>query len=185
MNDKIKIVPIAKGDPVLLAHHMGSPEREHSEYLRLQEKGKATYLIAWEGKVPVGHLLIRWGGTLEVPRIVDRMPMAARFANYPCFDRIEVRQDRRGRGVGTALIRRAEECVRERGFEQAVITVDIENGRARALYERLGYAESGLGVFTTSGTYIDDDGRNVEWVNGPQVLLIKRFSLAPEDIRGC
>lgn len=46
-----------------------------------------------------------------------------------------------------------------------------------ALYERLGYLESGLGEFTTSGTYVVDDADHVVgWTNGPQVLLIKNPS---------
>jgi len=176
MNGKIRIVPAAEGDALLLAQQMNNPEREHKNYLRLQKEGKATYLVAWEEKTPIGHLLIRWDGSLEIPRIVDRMPMAAKFAGYPSFESIKVRLDRRKRGIGTALIRHAEQLVRQRGFEHAVIEVDIDNLRARALYERLGYAESGLGEFTTSGTYVDDDGHIVEWINGPQVLLIKRLS---------
>ena len=175
MNDEIRIVPAAEGDAPLLAQQMSSPEREHKNYVRLQKEGKATYLVAWEDKTPVGHLLIRWDGSLEIPRIVDRMPMAAKFADYPSFEGIDVRLDRRGRGIGTALIRHAERLVRQRGFEQAVIEVDIDNLRARTLYERLGYAESGLREFTTSGTYVDDDGHIVEWTNGPQVLLIKKL----------
>jgi len=174
-NMELRILPIADGDEVKLSQQMGSPEREHKSYLRLQEEGKATYLVAWEATTPVGHLLIRWGGSLEVPRIVDRMPNAAKFGNYPCFDRIEVRRDRRGHGIGTSLIKCAEDVVRERGYEYAMIEVDIVNIRARALYERLSYIESGLGEYTTSGTYSDDDGHLIDWINGPQVMLIKRI----------
>jgi len=176
MNDEITIMLAVEGDAPLLAQQMSRSEREYKNYLQLQKEGKATCLVAWEDKTPVGHLLIRWDGSLEIPRIVNRIPMAAKFAGYPSFESIEVRLDRRGRGIGTALIRHAEQLVRQRGFEQAVIEVDIDNPRARALYERLGYAESGLGEFTTSGTYVDDDGHIVEWTNGPQVQLIKKLS---------
>lgn len=175
MNDEITIIPASEGDTPILAQQMSRSEREYQNYLWLQKEGKATCLVAWEDKTPVGHLLIRWDGSLEIPRIVNRIPMAAKFAGYPSFESIEVRLDRRGRGIGTALIRHAEQLARQRGFEQAVIEVDIDNPRARALYERLGYAESGLGVYTTSGTYVDDDGHIVEWTNGPQVQLIKKL----------
>ena len=149
----------------------------------MQKERKAIFLVAWEDKTPIGHLLIRWDGSLEIPRIVDRMPMAAKFAGYPSFESIKVRLDRRKRGIGTALIRHAELLVRQRGFEQAVIEVDIDNPSARALYECLGYAESGLGEFTTSGTCVDDDGHIVEWTNGPQVLLIKKLGQTPANVK--
>ena len=176
MNAEIAIMLAAEGDAFLLALQMSRSEREYKNYLQLQKEGKTTFLVAWEGKTPVGHLLIRWDGSLEIPRIVDRIPLAAKFAGYPSFESVEVRPDRRGRGIGTSLIRHAEELAHKRGFEKAVIEVDIDNPRARALYERLGYTESGLGEFTTSGTYIDDDdGNMVKWTNGPQVQLIKKL----------
>ncbi|MBS7615361.1 GNAT family N-acetyltransferase [Candidatus Bathyarchaeota archaeon] len=176
MSVKIVILPAAEGEVPLLVQQISGTKREYENYLHLQKEGKATFLVAWEDKAPVGRLLIRWDGSLEIPRIVDRMPIAAKFAGYPSFENIEVRLDRRGRGIGTALIKYAEQLARQRKFERAVIEVDIDNPRARALYERLGYAELGLGVFTTSGTYVDDAGHIVEWTNGPQVLLIKKLS---------
>ena len=44
-----------------------------------------------------------------------------------------------GLGLGTILIRRAEERVRARGCSFACVGVEDHNSRARALYERLGY----------------------------------------------
>ncbi|MFI0818573.1 GNAT family N-acetyltransferase [Streptomyces sp. NPDC021098] len=44
------------------------------------------------------------------------------------------------RGLGTLLIRAAEQRIRERGLRRAELAVEENNPRARALYERLGYA---------------------------------------------
>ena len=53
------------------------------------------------------------------------------------------------------------------------ICVDTDNPRAQALYERLGFVESGIGVFTTRGTFTTEDGTEEPWQNGPQMLLIQ------------
>jgi GNAT superfamily N-acetyltransferase len=46
----------------------------------------------------------------------------------------------RGRGIGAALVARAEQFARERGAPWLGIGVMAENGDARRLYERLGFA---------------------------------------------
>ncbi|MGP3931253.1 GNAT family N-acetyltransferase [Nonomuraea sp. KM88] len=45
----------------------------------------------------------------------------------------------RSRGLGTLLIRAAEQRIGERGLRRAELAVEEDNPRARALYERLGY----------------------------------------------
>ncbi|NXY98907.1 GNAT family N-acetyltransferase [Streptomyces sp. BR123] len=47
------------------------------------------------------------------------------------------------RGLGTLLIRAAEQRIRSRGLLRAELAVEEDNPRARALYERLGYAAYG------------------------------------------
>jgi GNAT superfamily N-acetyltransferase len=46
----------------------------------------------------------------------------------------------RSRGLGTLLVRAAEQRIRARGLQWAELSVEVDNPRARALYERLGYA---------------------------------------------
>ena len=46
-------------------------------------------------------------------------------------------------GIGTILIRAAEQRIRARGLCRAELGVDELNQRARALYERLGYLAYG------------------------------------------
>jgi ribosomal protein S18 acetylase RimI-like enzyme len=43
-------------------------------------------------------------------------------------------------GLGTCLIAEAERRIRRRGLPWAMLIVEEDNPRARALYERLGYA---------------------------------------------
>jgi ribosomal protein S18 acetylase RimI-like enzyme len=46
----------------------------------------------------------------------------------------------RSLGLGTCLIAEAERRIRRRGLPWAMLSVEDDNPRARALYERLGYA---------------------------------------------
>ena len=55
------------------------------------------------------------------------------------LDELYVVPDRRGRGLGTALLRSAEQAVRARGGELLEINVDGDDTGARRFYERHGY----------------------------------------------
>ncbi|MEX2211101.1 MAG: GNAT family N-acetyltransferase [Gaiellaceae bacterium] len=57
---------------------------------------------------------------------------------------IYVRPDAWGTGAGRALIARAEEELRERGYEQATLWVLEDNPRARRFYEAAGWAVDGI-----------------------------------------
>lgn len=50
----------------------------------------------------------------------------------------------RGRGVGGALVRRAEEWARERGAARIAVTSALHRTVAHEFYERLGYARTGV-----------------------------------------
>ena len=52
-------------------------------------------------------------------------------------------QELRGLGIGTHLISAAENRIRIRGLTVAQLDVEVDNPRARTLYERLGYREAG------------------------------------------
>ncbi len=172
----ICIRPIQPGDVDLLCQRMGEDDgASHRSYLDKQSRGEGVYLIAWDGNEPVAHLFIRWTGNTEVPRIVDRYPQAAQFADCPEFCEVYVMAERRSQGIGTQLLRQALQLARERRASQATLCVDTENPRARSLYERLGFVEPGIGTFTTSGVLVDEAGRERPWQNGPQVMLVRRL----------
>ena len=52
-------------------------------------------------------------------------------------------EELRGLGIGTQLISAAENRIRRRGLAIAQLDVELDNPRARMLYERLGYREAG------------------------------------------
>ena len=172
----ISIRPMQPGDVDLICQRMGANDGAgHRSYVGKQSKEEGVYLVAWDEDVPVAYLFIRWAGNTEVPRIVDRYPQAVQFAHCPEFCNVYVVPERRSQGIGTQLLRRAFQLARERGASRATICVDTDNPRARSLYERLGFVESGIGVFTTSGVLVDEAGRERPWRNGPQVMLVREL----------
>lgn len=56
------------------------------------------------------------------------------------LDELYVRPDLRGQGIGSALLRRACDVVRERGGRLLEINVDEDDSGARRFYERHGFA---------------------------------------------
>ena len=58
---------------------------------------------------------------------------------------IGVREDARGRGVGTALIEALLRTARNQGYRAVSLSVDRENP-ARALYERSGFRDAGVSI---------------------------------------
>ena len=130
----------------------------HAAFLRRQEAGDATYLVAWQDGVPVGTGVVRWAGrgTSRDPEITN----------------LQVEPAARGRGAGTALIRFAEDLARGRGFARAAIGVGEDNPRAAALYERLGYTDSGA-RWTGSYTWYDADGVEHEETEHVRMLVLE------------
>lgn len=185
---RVDIRPIRPGDCAVLAERLtafANDEKESRKALAAQERGERVLLVAWHEGEPVGRVAVRWAGDQDLARIRSRNAVAATAPNYPALLELEVVPELRGRGVGTQLIRRAEELSVAAGHGGLCMTVHRDNPRARALYERLGYRDPGIGVFHTSGTYTDEDtGEQVAWDNGHQFLLIKQLAgqVAPSTI---
>lgn len=99
--------------------------------------GESTYLIAWDGELPVGHAHLAWSGTyLALPEIQD----------------VFVLPDCRRRGIASLLTTAAEQAARARGFERISLSVSQSgNETARRLYERLGYTDAGREPVRVSG----------------------------------
>ena len=102
----------------------------------LQEAGGSTLLVAWDGDRPVG------AGQLDLR------------GDVPELRNLRVDAAERGRGIGTAIVRAAEERVAP---GRLAVGVGLDNPRARALYERLGYRGTGE-TTTTTYAYVDDAG---------------------------
>jgi ribosomal protein S18 acetylase RimI-like enzyme len=64
---------------------------------------------------------------------------------------IYLREDAVGRGCGHALLTRAEEELRARGYRNLVLDVLSQNARAIAFYTAHGYVKAGDSTFTREG----------------------------------
>jgi GNAT superfamily N-acetyltransferase len=96
-------------------------------------QGDGSYLVAWEGATPVGHLHL---ARSSPPEIQD----------------LTVLDSHRRRGVATSLLAAAEDACRDLGHDQVSVTVSVDNAVAQALYERLGYRDTGEPLRRVAGT---------------------------------
>lgn len=84
-----------------------------------------------------------WWGGLWRAGILEQLEHDSEDARF-LLDGVFVAEAARGQGVGTALLAAAEDLARTRGFREIRLDVIDSNGRARALYERLGFAPRGM-----------------------------------------
>lgn len=154
----LEIRPLQKGEIPLLDAHLDVDRLagRHHERFTQQQDGRLTYLIAWLDGIPVGHTMVRWEGTTDAF-------VAERISDCAHVEDLFVMPELRSTGIGTQILGYGERLAAERGFMQIGLAVGIDNPRARALYERLGYVDTGFGVFEIGGTYTDIEGNMREW----------------------
>jgi GNAT superfamily N-acetyltransferase len=144
---------------------------KHRDRFARQRRGAVAYLIAWEGQVPIGHMLIHWTG-------LQNEPITAQLDSCAEIEDFVIRQDLRSRGIGRRMLAFAEDLARQRGFRQLGLGVGLGNPRARALYDAVGYHDSGLGVYPVRWQYLGRDGQT-HWDEESCNYLVKK--LTPES----
>jgi GNAT superfamily N-acetyltransferase len=148
----------------LSAHEIGPVEAEtafnnvkkHQDRLAQQERGDVVYLIAWHDAYPVGHVLLKWHGTLDEP-------MASVLQDCPDIEDLFVHPDYRLRGIASDLFSAVESVAHERGFMRVGLSVGVDDLPVRSMYERRGYTDAGFGQYVESGSYIGHDGKLHTW----------------------
>ena len=139
---------------------------KHRERLTRQRRGEVVYLIAWLAQRPVGHVLVKL-------KDAPHAPIAFWGRGGPYLEDLWVAPDRRSQGIGSRLLEEAERLAQERGFDRIGLRVVVENVRARALYARHGYLDSGLGEYPTAGSYVGADGKARAWSTLSRYLVKK------------
>lgn len=88
---------------------------------------------------------------------IDALPYPS-LAHTFWIHAVYVHPDARGTGASSKLIRAAIEGAKNRGALRVALWVNGVNTHARALYERLGFRQTGHipGGITVGGAYVDD-----------------------------
>ena len=131
------------------------------DWLTRQEQGSITLITAWFDGVGIGHAMVAWQPHGD-PYV--------EWAGCPWIYDVLTHPDYRSRGVGAAMLRVCEEAARARGAKSIGLGVAVTNTRARALYERLGYRDPGIGPRMTSGQWSGPDGVTRIWEDQVQYL---------------
>ena len=154
----IDVKPLRQCEIRLLDAHLDVDRlagRHHDRFTQ-QQDGRLTYLIAWLDGIPVGHTMVRWEGTTDAF-------VAERISGCAHLEDLFVMPELRSQGIGTRILAHGERLAAERGFAKIGLAVGTDNPRARALYERLDYVDTGFGEFQIGGTYMDIHGNRREW----------------------
>jgi [ribosomal protein S18]-alanine N-acetyltransferase len=94
--------------------------------LEVLDDDRTIFLAAFEGDEPVGFVLSH-----DLPR---RHDPPRKLLVYE----LDVRADRRRRGIGKALLEELARVARERGIRHAWVLADTDNEAALALYRSMG-----------------------------------------------
>ena len=140
---------------------------KHSRRLARQQRGEGLYLIAWDGPDPIGHVFVEWPSAFSEPF----GPPELALHTVPYFLDFYVLPAYRSQGVGTRVLTTLERTCVEHGYHRLCCAVAADNPRARALYERNGYTDPGIGLSHFSYTYQDDDGHEQTYEEDRYYLL--------------
>ena len=99
------------------------------------------------------------GDTVHITARNDDDVVGGVLVTGPELRHLRVREDARGHGLGSALIRAAERVLAEQGHREATLMVGVHNDRARALYLRHGYRPTGR-TDTSTEIHVASGGRN-------------------------
>ena len=150
----LAIRPLLRGDIPRLERELPFEDvcpGKYYEYYSLQQSGAGVSLTGWQGVRPIAHALVCWRGPV-------REPMASSLKRCAHLSAFHVHPDCRSRGVGTDLLKWTESVVRARGYRHIGLSVDVDNSRARLLYDRLGYVDAGFAPFAHRWSYTDPSG---------------------------
>jgi ribosomal protein S18 acetylase RimI-like enzyme len=141
-------------------------------------------LVAWRNARPSGWVMLHWGDVAHAP--------AEWKGKHLHLEQLQVLEEHRSRGIGSALLAAAERAASDRGRELVSLGVGIDNPNARRLYERLGYRDAGLPPVEDGGEFRDRNGNNRKWQE-TWVFMVKELGedersetslLGPDSSRG-
>lgn len=170
IRSKIEIKPIAEEHLDLIDAYINQDWgnlQKHRERFQRQKTGELTYLVAWINDRPSGHASLEWQGK-------SHEALSSIVGRCPNIDDLFVHPNHRSSGIGTMLLQTSENIAIDRNYSQIGLGVSIDNDRARALYERLGYADIGAGNYIDRWKYTERDG-NQAWHTETCNYLVKNL----------
>lgn len=137
MASRLLICRAARRDGELLDAtfgYLGNMGRWLHEYQAAQERGRGELLVAWVGTSLAGMAFLRFPP-------VGNQTVELRLPGVPEIESLNVREDLRRRGVGTGLVRAAEQAAATAGYRSCWLAVEPGNLGAYRLYKQLGYRD--------------------------------------------
>lgn len=120
----VEIKELGEEDLVILKNNWGiiKPFKKRFDSMK---KGESSFYIVWdEGKKPIGHGRVWWK---EIPIIED----------------MHIDKNLRSNGFGSELLNHLENLIKNKGFFEVKLFVDLENHSAERLYLKKGYVLTG------------------------------------------
>ncbi len=118
---------------------LAAGQREHGSHLLPEENRTAIRESVARHAVGDTLLVARAEGVVGFAMVVIETGTFEQDCTRGVVENLYVVPERRGEGVGTALVEAAEATLADRGADVVSIEVMADNGRARELYRRLGY----------------------------------------------
>ncbi|HFQ93343.1 MAG TPA: GNAT family N-acetyltransferase [Anaerolineae bacterium] len=142
MNKKLDIRPLRESDPEIISAAFtkigwDKPIAQYEQYLEEQRMGSRSVLVATIAGKFAGYVTINWQ-SYYAPFRAAGIPEIQDFNVLPHFRR---------RGIGTALLTRAEKLVAQRSSVVGIgVGMHSDYGNAQRLYVKRGYVPDGRGL---------------------------------------
>ncbi|GAC1534525.1 MAG: hypothetical protein NVS3B12_15420 [Acidimicrobiales bacterium] len=138
-----------RDDPhVLVVDHMAFPAFWQLDGIGLREALRATPRSRY--RVAGNQASASVGGADEACGGIIGYAITGRSGRRGYIQRLAVHPDCRGAGLGAALVTDGLHWLRRWKVQQAIVNTQFDNGRALALYERLGFTREPLGLSVLS-----------------------------------
>ena len=131
----------------------------HEEKLYEQEKGVGFWLIAWEKKIPVGHI------QLKIKKLKKR--------GCTHIESLGVGEKYRKKGIATKLMNFSEVLAKKKGFDNLGLAVEKDNKFLINLYVKKGYEDWKKGIMTES--WKEKRGGKIKKISEKCKYLIKKL----------
>lgn len=136
MKTNTNILLARKEDLPLLEKFLPAIEGRHEFRLGKQLKKEGQYLIYWENNIPIGCLLLEFNSDLTLNR-----------GETSEINVIYVAENQRSRGIAEKLLNEAISISQNDNCKYLCALVSKGNEKARSLYKKFNFVESGSGEF--------------------------------------